>query len=120
MNTNWFWYITFPVLLLIAWNFEKVKLEDVAPCKDYEVYYRMTGKILKSIRVYTALQCKDKCFRTNSCNGINLNTTKNSKKEMICELVESDAASSFVFEKNWAHIRVKGEELRKLWVSESL
>ena len=89
-------------------------MEEVASCKDYEVNYRMTGKILKSIRVDTALQCKDKYFRTNSCNGINLNTTKNSKKEMINELVESDAASSFVSEKNRAHIRVKREDVRKL------
>lgn len=104
------------LLFVISHHLHNVNTDGVASCIDGGKNHRMLGKVLKVIRVYTPLQCQDKCFRSRTCDGINLNLDRNARKLMSCELLETNSSSRLVAENNWVYKKLNRTNVKELWV----
>ena len=105
------------LLLQAMCRLKHVNTNDFASCKDSHVNNRMTGKVLKTVHAYTALQCQDICLRSSACDGINFKLDRSKKQYLLCQLVQTNTSSRLIHNGNWVYKKLNRTSVKNLWVS---
>jgi len=101
-------------LLFIVCHFKAVNLNEATLCKEVKMNYQMSAKVIRTSTTYTSLQCQDQCFRTNSCDGINLSSLANNS--FLCQLIEINSSSILTPKNSWMYVKLNRTSIAKLWV----